>query len=57
MNEKQKKIVLFFIVCITLVLLLAPAIENFKTKNEYEKQQHEQNKQKYEKYFGRENDK
>ena len=37
--------------------MLAPAIENFKTKNEYEKQQQEINKKKYEKYFGGENDK
>ena len=57
MNKMQKRIILFFVGCIALILLLAPAIENFKIKNAYEKQQQEINKKKYEKYFGGDNDK
>ena len=57
MNKMQKRIILFFVGCIILILLLAPAIENFKTKNEYEKQRQEINRKKYEKYFGGDNDK
>lgn len=56
-KELAKKILLFFAGSVLLVILLLPAIENFKTKNNYEKQQQEQNKINYEKYFGGDNGK
>lgn len=45
MNKKElvKKIIIFSLGTIALVIFLLPAIDNFKTKNEYEKQKQEQN--------------
>lgn len=59
MNKKElfKKIIIFSLGTIALVIFLLPAIENFKTKNEYEKQKQEQNKISYQKYLGGKNDK
>lgn len=56
-KEVMKKIILFFIGTIALVIFLLPAIENFKVKNEYEQQKQNENRIKYEKYFGSKNDK
>lgn len=54
MNKKElmKKIIMFSLGTIALVIFLLPAIENFKTKNEYEQQKQEQNKINYQKYLG-----
>lgn len=59
MNKKEllKKNIMFSIGTIALVIFLLPAIENFKTKNEYEKQQQNENRIKYEKYLGGKSDK
>ena len=59
MNKKElvKKIVLFFVGVVALVIFLLPAIENFKAKNEYEKNKQEQNKINYQKYLEGNNDK
>lgn len=59
MNKKElvKKIIIFSLGTIALVIFLLPAIDNFKTKNEYEKQKQEQNKISYQKYLGGKNDK
>ena len=59
MNKKEllKKIILFFVGVVALVIFLLPAIENFKIKNEYENQKQEQNKINYQKYFGGNDDK
>lgn len=56
-KEVLKKIILFFVGTIALVIFLLPAIENFKIKNEYEQQKQNENRIKYEKYFGSKNDK
>lgn len=56
-KETTKKIILFFIGAIALVIFLLPAIENFKTKNEYEQQKQNENGIKHEKYLGGKNDK
>ena len=56
-KEVVKKIILYFIGVTALVILLLPAIDNFKTKNEYEQQKKNENSIKYEKYFGGNNDK
>lgn len=56
-KEVMKRIILFFMGTIALVIFLLPAIENFKTKNEYEQQKQNENKIQYEKYFGSKNDK
>lgn len=56
-KEVVKRIILYFIGVIALVILLLPAIDNFKTKNEYEQQKQNENSIKYEKYFGGNNDK
>lgn len=56
-KELMKKIIMFSLGTIALVIFLLPAIENFKTKNEYEKNKQEQNKINYQKYFGGNNDK
>lgn len=56
-KETIKRIILFFVGVIALVIFLLPGIENFKTKNEYEQQQQEINKINYQKYFGGKNDK
>lgn len=56
-KELMKKIIMFSLGTIALVIFLLPAIENFKTKNEYEKNKQEQNKINYQKYFGVNNDK
>lgn len=42
-KETMKRIILFFIGVVALVIFLLPAIENFKTKNEYEQQKNKQN--------------
>lgn len=57
MNKKElmKKIIMFSLGTIALVIFLLPAIENFKTKNEYEKNKQEQNKISYQKYLGDKN--
>lgn len=57
MNKKElvEKIILFFMGIIMLVIFLLPAIENFKTKNEYEQQKNKQNEMMYKEYFGGEN--
>ena len=54
MNKKElwKRIILFFIGTIALVIFLLPAIENFKVKNEYEKNKNKQNEIVYQKYLG-----
>lgn len=59
MNKKEllKKIIIFSLLTIALVIFLLPAIENFKTKNEYEKNKQEQNKISYQKILGDKNDK
>lgn len=59
MNKKElvKKIIMFSLGTIALVIFLLPAIENFKTKNEYEQQKQNENRIKYERYFGGKNDK
>lgn len=59
MNKKEllKKIIMFSLLTIALVIFLLPAIDNFKTKNEYEKNKQEQNKISYQKYLGGKNDK
>lgn len=56
-KETMKRIILFFVGVVALVIFLLPAIENFKTKNEYEQQKQEQNKINYQKYIGGKNDK
>lgn len=56
-KELMKKIIMFSLGTIALAIFLLPAIENFKTKNEYEKNKQEQNKINYQKYFGGNNDK
>ena len=56
-KEVLKKIILFFGVVIFGVILLQPAIDNLKTKQEYENQKHKQNEILYKKYFGDENGK
>lgn len=53
-KETLKKIILFFGVVIFGVILLQPAIQNFKTKQEYENQKRKQNEIMYKKYFGEE---
>lgn len=57
MNKKElvKKIIMFSVGVVALVIFLLPAIENFKTKNEYEKNKQEQNKISYQKYLGDKN--
>lgn len=59
MNKKElvKKIIIFSLGTIALVIFLLPAIENFKTKNEYEKNKQEQNRIMYQKFLGGKNDK
>ena len=54
MNKKElaKKITIFAVVVICLVLGLKQAIINFETKQEYENQKHKQNEIMYKKYFG-----
>ena len=58
MINKQliKRIVLFFLGTIALVILLLPAIDNFKTKNDYEKNKDQQNEILCKKYFGGNNE-
>lgn len=56
-KELVKKIIMFSLGTIALVIFLLPAIENFKTKNEYENQKQNENRIKYEKYLGDKNDK
>lgn len=56
-KELVKKIIMFSLGTIALVIFLLPAIEDFKTKNEYEKQKQNENRIKYEKYLGDKNDK
>lgn len=56
-KETIKRIILFFIGVVALVIFLLPAIENFKTKEQYEQQKQNENKIKYERYFGGNNDK
>nr|DAI60378.1 MAG TPA: protein of unknown function (DUF4969) [Caudoviricetes sp.] len=56
-KETMKRIILFFIGVVALVIFLLPAIDNFKTKNEYERQKNKQNRIMYQKYFGGKNDK
>lgn len=51
-KETMKRIILFFIGVVALVMFLLPAIENFKIKNEYEQQKNKQNEILYKKYFG-----
>lgn len=56
-KEMLKKIIIFTIVVICLVLGLKQAMINFNTKQEYENQKHQQNEIMYKKYFGNENGK
>lgn len=56
-KELVKKIIMFSLGTIALVIFLLPAIENFKTKNEYEQQKNEKNEIMYKKYLGGKNDK
>lgn len=56
-KELLKKIIIFTIVVICLVLGLKQAMINFETKQEYENQKHQQNEIMYKKYFGNENGK
>lgn len=56
-KETMKRIILFFIGVVALVIFLLPAIDNFKTKEQYEQQKNKQNEIMYKKYFGRNNDK
>ena len=59
MNKKEllKKIIMFTIVVICLVLGIKQAMINFETKQNYENQKQEYNKQQYQKYFVGNNDK
>lgn len=56
-KELMKKIIMFSLGTIALVIFLLPVIENFKTKNEYEQQKNKQNEIMYKKYLGGKNDK
>lgn len=51
-KETIKRIILFFIGVVALVIFLLPAIDNFKTKEQYEQQKNKQNEIMYKKYFG-----
>lgn len=55
MINKQliKRIVLFFLGTVALVIFLLPAIENFKTKEQYEQNKKQQNEIMYNKYFNK----
>lgn len=59
MNKKElmKKIIMFSLGTIALVIFLLPAIDNFKTKEQYEQQKNKQNEIMYKKYLGGNNDK
>lgn len=53
MNKKElmKKIIMFSLGTIALVIFLLPAIENFKTKEQYEQNKKQQNEIMYKKIF------
>ena len=55
MINKQfiKRIVLFFLGTVALVIFLLPAINNFKTKEQYEQNKKQQNEIMYKKYFNK----
>lgn len=52
-KELFKKIVLFFCSVVFVVILLLPAIDNFKTKEQYEQDKKHNNEIMYNKYFNK----
>lgn len=55
MINKQliKRIVLFFLGTVALVIFLLPAINNFRVKEQYEQQKKHNNEIMYNKYFNK----